>query len=108
MIVRTHEIKQRIIQPRFLQIQKNRIGAEQRAESAIAQTASGPAGLFKRIWIAELQLLLAAALEDAEQIAWLADVEARQRIKERQDAVLLRHLRRDGHGTFQSQWRAVR
>ena len=108
MIVRAHEIQQRIVQSRFLQIQKHRIGAEQCAESAIAQTARGLAGFFKRIWISKLQLFLAAALKDAEQIARLADVEARQRIKERQNAMLLRHLRRDRHGTFQTQRLAVR
>ena len=35
MIVRAHETEQRIVQPRFLQIEEDRIGAIQRAESAL-------------------------------------------------------------------------
>ena len=56
----------------------------------------------------ELQLLFAAFLEDAQDVSRLAQIETRQRIEERQNAVQLRVLRRDRRVIDQAQRRAVR
>ena len=56
----------------------------------------------------ELQLFLAAFFEDAQNIARLAQVETRQRIEERQNAVDLRVFGVTGVWIDQAQWRAVR
>ena len=46
MIVRSQKSEQRIVQPRFLQTEENRIGAIERAESALGQAARRFAGRF--------------------------------------------------------------
>ena len=107
MIVRPHEVQQRIVQPRLLQIEQHRINAVERAETAFRQTTQRLAGRLERIRVAELKLLLAATLEDAQQIARLADGEARQRIDEGKNAVGARHFWRDRNGTFQTQRHAI-
>src|SRR6266576_4340110 len=94
MIVRTHEVEQRIVQPRLLQIEKHGINTIERTEAALGKTARGFAGRFEWIWITDLKLLFATTLENAENVARLTQGEAWQRINEWQDAVLLYHLRR--------------
>src|SRR5439155_2982854 len=74
---------------------------------ALGQAALRFTGRFKRIRAAELKLFLAAALEDAQNVARLAQRKARQRIEERQDALLPRHFRRQRNRAFQTQRYAV-
>src|SRR5262245_57913580 len=107
MIVRSHEIEQRIMEPRLLQVEKNRVDAIQRSEPALGKSAQRFAGRFKGVWVAELQLLFTAAFEDAEDVAWLADGESGQGVNERQDAMQPRHFRRVWNRAFQPERRAV-
>src|SRR5262249_55274464 len=64
-----------------------------RAEAAVAQLGrDGPAGVLVLLGNADLGTELAAAFEDAQDVAGLADLEARQRVEEGDDAALLRFL----------------
>ena len=72
MIVRAEEAEQRIVQPRFLQTEEDRIGAVQRAEAALGQAAQRFAGRFVEGREAELQLLFAALFEDAQDVSRIA------------------------------------
>ena len=96
MIVRAQKAEQRIVQPRFLQTEENRIGAVERAESALGQTALRFAGRFVDCGKSQSCNCFASALfENAQNVSRLAQVETRQRIDERQDAVQLGVLWRD-------------
>src|SRR5207244_10116764 len=50
MIVRSEKSEQRIVQSRFLETEKNRIGAVQRAETALGKSAVGFAVRFFACW----------------------------------------------------------
>ena len=89
MIVRAEEAEERIVQSRLLQTEKDRIGAVERAEAALGQAAQRFAGRFVESREAELQLFFAALFEDAQDVSGIAQVETRQRIEERKDAVQL-------------------
>ena len=107
MIVRAHEVEQRIVQPRFLQIEEDRVNAIERPQATFGKAARRFSGRFEWIRVSKLVLFFAPALEDAEQVARLAEGKTRQRINERQNAVCLRHLRRHRNRTFQAQRHAV-
>ena len=95
------------MQARFLQTEKNRIGAIERAESALGQTIPRPSVRLFTGWKSELQLLFAAFLEDAQNVSRIAQVETRQRLDEREDAVVARVLGRDRGVIHQPKRRAV-
>src|SRR4030095_4436644 len=78
-----------------------------RSHAALGKTPRWFAGRLERIGIAKLELLLPAALEDAQDVAWLAQREAWQRINECQNAVLPCHLRRHRNRAVQTQRHAI-
>src|SRR5947209_5689574 len=80
VIVRAEESEQRIVQPGFLDAEKNRIGPVEGAETALRQSPQRSAIRFFRGWNAELQLFFPALFKDAQDIARVAQVEARQRV----------------------------
>ncbi len=108
MIVGAEEIERRIEEPRLVQADEDRIGAVLRPESAIAEPRSRAARSFFPLGDADFRTKSAAALEDAQDVARLADLESRQRIEIRDDAAIddfalgrrrvrLNPLRRAGH-----------
>ena len=107
MVVAAHEVEQRVVEARLLQVEIDWVNAVQRPEAAFAEAAGGLAGRLDGVRDAELVLPLAALLEDAENVARLADGEARERVEVRQDAVTLRVLGRDGRGVREAQRGAV-
>ncbi len=96
------------MQPRFLNPEENRVGAIERAETALGEAAQWFARRFGHGGDAELQGLLAAFLEDAQRVARLAEIETRQRLEEREDAVHSRIFRRHRRVVIQPQRRARR
>ena len=108
MIVRSEKSEQRIVQSRFLQTEENRVGAVERAEAALGQTSQWSSIWFVRRRDTELQLLRAALLENAQNISGIAEVETRERIEERQDAVQQRVGRRDRRVVDETKRCAVR
>src|ERR1700722_1783076 len=78
--------KQWIEQARFLQAEKNGIGAEQSAEAAFAELVVGAAGFFFAIGIADFAFFLAAAFEYAQDVAGLRNFPTLQRRQFRHDA----------------------
>src|SRR6266446_5501690 len=88
MIIRSHKTEQRVVQSHFLQIQDDRIGTNQRTEAAVGQPARRLARRLGRRRHAKLQWLLAAFFEDPQNVSRLAERKARQRLKERQNAML--------------------
>ena len=89
LIVGAEQVERRIQQPRLLQADEHRIGAVERAEAAIAETAGGTARFLVGIGHADLERPAAAALEDAQDVAGLRQLPAEQRLEERQDAVTI-------------------
>ena len=87
VIVRAEKSEERIMQPRFLQAEENRVGPVQRAETALGQAPERFAGRLFRRRQAQLQLLFTALLKDAQGISGIAQIETRERIEKRQDAV---------------------
>src|SRR6266481_954717 len=71
MIVCTGKRQDGVEQSRFLQAEKNRIGAQLSAEAAVAELVVGFAGIFFAIGIANLGLPAPAAFENAEDVAGL-------------------------------------
>src|SRR5438094_8465413 len=94
LIVRARERQQRVEKTSLLKSKKHRIGAEQRAESALAELDFRPARIVLAGRIADLALLAPAPLEDAQHVAGLRDLPALERIAKRQDARPCRLLRR--------------
>ena len=94
MIVGARQRHYRIQQARFLQTEKYRIGAQFGAESAIAQLIVGPARIIFAIGIAEFGFFAPAAFKHAEDIAWLRDFPAVQRIQFGEDAFGARFFRK--------------
>ena len=100
MIVGAGQRQQRIEQARLLQAEEHGIGAQQRAQAAVAQLVIGQPGIFaSRFGLPISARALAAALEDAQNIARLRNFPARQRIEIRQDALGARQLRASAAGT---------
>ncbi len=91
VVVRPHEREHRIEQPRPLEADPDRIRAVERAEAARAQAVGRPAGQLFTIGHPDLERALLPPLEDAQHVAGLNDLEARQRLEELQHA-LARHL----------------
>ncbi len=83
MIVRAEKVERRIVQPRLLQTEINRIGTLGRAETSGAQSLVGFAGIFVFVGQSDFQTSFAAAFEDAQDIAGLRDFPARNWIQKR-------------------------
>src|SRR5690349_15809788 len=81
MIVGSRKRQNRIEQARFLQPKKNRIGAQFRAEAAIAELVVRLPRSFFTIRVANLRFLVSAALEDAQHISGLRNFPAIKRIQ---------------------------
>ena len=92
-VVGAGQRKQRIEQARFLQAEKNGIGAKQGAEAALAELVVGAAGFFFAIGIADFAFFLAAAFEYAQDVAGLRNFPALERSQFRDDAFRTRFLR---------------
>src|SRR5919201_236135 len=81
LVVRAEEGEQRIEQPRLLQAEEDRVRAQPRAQAPIAQLDFGLARQLIRVRAADVRgqaLALAPALEDAQDVAWLGYLPARQ------------------------------
>ena len=89
MVVGAEEVERRVEEARLVEADEGRIDAVLGAEAANAEACvDRPAGVFLRLRDADLGDELPAALEDAEDVAGLLDLEARQRIEALQDALL--------------------
>src|SRR5580692_11647370 len=98
-VVGAGQREQRIEQARFLQAEKNGIGAQECAEAAFAELVVGAAGFFFAIGIADFTFFFATALEDAQYVAGLRDFPAFERREFRDDAFRARFFGRGGwHG----------
>ena len=91
----------------FLQTEKHRISAIQCAESALGQTISGSAIGFIACGESKLQLFFAAFFEDAQDVSRITQVETRQRLDERQNAMEVRIFGRDRGVVDEAKRRAV-
>src|SRR5260370_39414744 len=78
MIVRAGKRQDGVEQSRFLQAEKNGIGAQLSAEAAVAEFVVRFAGIFFAIGIANLRLLAPAAFEHAENVAGLRSFPAEE------------------------------
>ena len=107
-VVRAEKAEQRIVQPRLLRAEKDGVGAVQGAQATGRQASVGFAGRLVEGRETERELIESAFLEDAEQVAGLAHVEALQRIEEWQDAVLFRLFGSWFEWVVELQRRAVR
>src|SRR5712692_867925 len=107
MIVRSKKSEQRIVQSRFLQTEKNWIGAIEGAETALGEPIARSSVWFGARWKAELQLLFAALFENAQNVSRIAQVETRQRFDERKNAMIARLFGRNRRVVDQPQWTAV-
>jgi len=80
-------------QPRLLEVQPHGVDAVERAEAARAQAVERPPRRLLEIGQADLDLLFLPALEDAQDVAGLPHLEARQRVEEGQNPFLRDLLR---------------
>src|SRR6266699_3040660 len=74
MIVGAEKVERRIKQSRFLYSQKNWIRSLVSAKSTRAQALVGLSRIFVFVGNADFQAALAAALKNAQHIAWLGDL----------------------------------
>ena len=72
------------MQTSFLQAEKYRVSAVQRAQTTFGKPAKGATGRLGGKWITELKLFLTAFLEDSEDVTRLAQGKTRQRFEELQ------------------------
>ncbi len=102
VVVGAEEIERRVEQPRSLQADKDRVGAVLacRGRGARAGRVAGPIPRVSRD--ADFRIEAAAALEDAQDVAGLGDLEAGQRIEERNDALLGDLIRSSAAARFAS------
>src|SRR5471032_2564678 len=96
MIIRAEEAQERIVQTRFLQTENNGVGAVEGAEAAFGQAPERFSGRFFGGRQAELQLFFAALFENAQDVAWIAEIKTRERVEKRKDAVQHCVVRCDG------------
>lgn len=91
----------------FLQTEEDGVGAIERAEPALRQTISWSAiGLIARRK-SKLQLFFAALFEDAQDVSRITQIETRQGLNERQNAIEVRIRGRDLSIVDEAKWRAV-
>src|SRR5205814_2059835 len=90
-----------------LQTEKNRISPVEGAEAAFRKPAQRFSRRFLRGRYAQLQLLFAAFLEDAQNVSGVAQIETRQGIEEGENAVKPGVGRRYGSVVDQAQRRAI-
>ena len=103
VIVRTHKPEQRIVQPRFLKVEHNRVDPVKGAQTALGQATGGPPGRLESVGVTDLPLFLTTFLKDAQEVGGLPDGEARERIQKRQQPIAPRHFGRDREGAFKPQ-----
>ena len=99
-VVRPEQRERGVEQPRLLEVQPHRVDAVQRAEPARTEPVERLPRRLLQVGQADLDLLFLAPLEDAQDVAGLADLEARQRLEVGQHALLddlVRRGRRVGH-----------
>ena len=107
VIVGAEEVERRVEQTSLLQPNENRVGAVLSTESAIAQTCSRTARFFACFRNTDFRTKASAPFKDAENVAGLSDLKARQRIEERDDPFVFHLvLSRRGNG-LQTLRRAV-
>src|SRR3954471_9854747 len=94
-------MQQRVEQASLLQPKKNRSGAQERAEAAIAQLYVWTAGRFFADRIAKLTAFFAPALEDTQDISGLRGLPSRQRFEKGKYAFLPRLFRSGGRPRLQ-------
>src|SRR5215207_1278557 len=78
VVVRAEEVERRVEEARLLKAEVDRVRAVERAESARAQTLVGAAGVALALGQSDLGATAPAALEDAEDVARLRNLPARQ------------------------------
>ena len=107
LVVGARQVEEGIEETRFLQAEENGIGAQLGAETAIAELVVRAAGFFLAIRIADLALLFAAALENAQDVAGLRNFPALERREFREDSLRARFLGRRRWDGEQGLWCAV-
>src|SRR5207244_12234054 len=95
-MVRYEKSEEGVLQPCFLQTQKNGIGAVQCSETAFGKAAVGFAIRFRACWQSERKLRTSAFFENAQNVSGITEIESRQWFDERQNAVNLSIFRRNG------------
>src|SRR5207248_167485 len=108
VVVGADEVRAGVEQTRLLQADEDRVGAVLGAEAAVAETRQDrPARAFLARRYADLRAELAAALEDAEHVTRLGNLEADQWVEERDDAAVFHFpLGRRRH-SLQAEWLAA-
>ena len=91
----------------FLQTEKDGVGAIKRPETSLRQTISRSAIGLIAGGKSKLQLLFAAFFEDAQDVPRITQVETRQRLNERQNAIEVRIRRRDRGIVDEAKRRAI-
>ena len=81
MIVRARKRHDGVEQARFLEAEKNGVGAQPGAEAAFAELVVRLAGIFFAIGIADFRLLAAATFENAQDVSGLGSFPSEQRIE---------------------------
>src|ERR1700722_13363762 len=102
LVVRAGEAEQRIEQTGFLETQKNRVGAQQRAESSLSQFHVRLSWFFFQRWNSNFRFFLAAAFENAEHVAGLGNFPALDGFEVREHALQLDFLGRRGWKRYKS------
>ena len=87
VVVRAQEIERGVEQPRFLESDQNGVCAVLRAETPRAQSRFRLPIILERVRKPHLLRVAPTALEDAEDVARLADLEAREGVEKRHDAL---------------------
>ena len=99
VIVRAEKVERRVEQTRLLQAEIDGVGAVVGAEAARAESLVGRAGVFLAVGQADFETALAAALEDAQDIAGLRNLPARERVEEGEPALCELLVRVSAAGT---------
>ena len=86
MIVRAEKVQRRIKQARFLQSEKNRIGALCAAKAARAESFVRLARIFFLVRQSNFQTPLPATFKHAQHVSRLRNLPTRQRIEQTQQA----------------------
>ena len=110
VVVRPEHVQRRVEEARALQVQPHRVGAVVRPEPAVGEAVRRAARLLVEPEardpghrVADRQGLLLPALEDAEDVRGLADLEARERAQEGEHALRLPGRRLPGPGGLRRQ-----
>ena len=76
MVIGSHEPEQRIVQPRLLGTEKNRVSPVKRAKPSRGKPPLGFAGWLVARWLSEQERIKSTFFKNPEDVAGLAEVKA--------------------------------